>query len=109
MDKNAERKKNPGSTVITLSVLITAFLMVSFGCKPADKISAIKDESLRQGETRETLSPATFSEPFVAEMYQVAKDIPHVLDSLKCYCYCDRDPFNHVSLLSCYVDKHASG
>jgi hypothetical protein len=50
-----------------------------------------------------------FVDPFIANMYQVAKDIPHVLDSLKCYCYCERAPFHHVSLLSCYVDKHAAG
>jgi hypothetical protein len=109
MGKNEVRIKHPRSILIVLSVLITAFLMVSFGCKPADTTSNIKDESLRRGETRETLSPAMFTDPFIGEMYQVAKDIPHVLDSVKCYCLCDRDPFNHVSLLSCYVDKHAAG
>ena len=70
-------------------------------------MSSVEDQSLRKGEKRETLSPSMISDPYVASVYQVAKDIPHVLDSLKCYCYCERKPFYHVSLLSCFVDRHA--
>ena len=39
--------------------------------------------------------------------YQVAKDIPWVLDSIYCYCHCDVFS-KHKSLLSCYVDDHAA-
>jgi len=101
------RNKYAKDAFIVVSVLLVLGLMLVYGCKPANQ--AVKDESMRRGETRETLRPSMFSDPFVAGMYQVARDIPHVLDSLKCYCYCDRQPFNHISLLSCFVDKHASG
>lgn len=57
-------------------------------------------------ETRPTLSPALFVGD-VAQAYQAAKDIPEVLDQLYCYCRCAEN-FGHKSLLSCYVDKHAS-
>jgi hypothetical protein len=68
-----------------------------------------KDESLRRGETRATLDPRTFSDPKVRKAYQIAKDIPWVLDSIYCYCRCEESPvFRHKSLLSCYVDRHAS-
>ena len=57
-------------------------------------------------ETRPTLSPALFVGR-AAEAYRVAKKIPEVLDHLYCYCRCAEN-FGHKSLLSCYVDKHAS-
>lgn len=57
-------------------------------------------------ETRPTLSPALFVGD-VAQAYQAARDIPEVLDQLYCYCRCAEN-FGHKSLLSCYVDKHAS-
>ncbi len=67
------------------------------------------DQSLRRGETRETLNPSRFSHPTVQASYIVARRIPWVLDSIYCYCYCEENPyFMHKSLLSCYVDDHAS-
>ncbi len=66
-----------------------------------------KDESWRRGETRATLDPNLFKDARVKKAYQVAKDIPWVLDSIYCYCYCDV-AFKHKSLLSCYVDDHAA-
>ena len=67
------------------------------------------DTSLREGETRQTLDPALFSDSTVKKAYQVAKDIPWILDSIYCYCFCEESPvFRHKSLLSCYVDDHAA-
>ena len=67
------------------------------------------DTSLRKGETRETLDPAQFDDPKIHKAYQVARDIPWVLDSIYCFCYCHESPaFKHTSLLSCYVDLHAA-
>lgn len=57
-------------------------------------------------ETRPTLPPSMFSGR-VREAYTIAKEIPGVLDQLYCYCRC-RENFGHKSLLSCYVDTHAS-
>jgi hypothetical protein len=67
------------------------------------------DTSLRKGESRETLDPARFSNPMVRRAYEVAQEIPWVLDSIYCYCRCKESPvFRHKSLLSCYTDLHAS-
>ena len=72
-------------------------------------LSVQKDESLRKGETRATLDPNIFKDPQVREAYRIAKEIPWVLDSIYCYCKCEESPaFKHKSLLSCYVDNHAS-
>jgi len=52
------------------------------------------------------LSPALFVGK-TAVAYQVAHEIPDVLDQLYCYCECDRH-MRHASLLSCFVDSHAA-
>ncbi len=66
-----------------------------------------KDEALRRGETRATLDPALFNDARVRKAYRVAKDIPWVLDSIYCFCYCE-ESFRHRSVLSCYADNHAA-
>ncbi len=113
-EEKSPKKKN--LTVIILVLVIAALVAVGVGLKLNSKKSSDKtvsaaaaDSSLRKGETRPTLSPAQFSYPKVAEAYQIAKDIPHVLDSVFCYCYCNEKPFYHKSLLSCFVDMHAAG
>lgn len=58
-------------------------------------------------ETRPTLSPALFAGR-TARAYQVAREIPEVLDQLYCYCHC-QETLGHKSLLTCYVDNHAAG
>lgn len=63
-------------------------------------------KSLRGGETRATMSPIEFTGE-TARAYQIAKEIPEVLDSMYCYCECEKH-FGHKSLLSCYVDDHAA-
>ena len=57
-------------------------------------------------ELRATLDPARFTGT-AQRAYQVAREIPDVLDRLQCYCAC-RSEYGHVSLLSCYADGHGS-
>jgi hypothetical protein len=69
--------------------------------------SIIEDLSTYQlKETRPTLAPALFQGK-IARVYQIALEIPKVLDQLYCYCKCDEN-FGHKSLLSCYVDQHGA-
>lgn len=58
------------------------------------------------GETKPVLSPELFKGK-TAFTYQIAKEIPEVLDSLYCYCDCQKHS-GHKSLLSCYTDNHAA-
>ncbi len=76
----------------------------------ANHTASDPDSPRRRGETGQTLSPSEITDPTVSEDYQIAKDIPHILDSIKCYCLCDMNPFKREikSLLSCYVDTHAA-
>jgi hypothetical protein len=95
--------------LVAISVLAAA-IALSIDGKPGSVALAGKDESLRRGETENTLEPSMFRHPTVREAYQVAREIPWVLDSIYCYCFCEENPaFMHKSLLSCYVDNHAAG
>ena len=91
-------------------VLVSAVLVLSVVVEGTQRYASTQKEvSLRMGETRATLDPNMFSDARVRRAYQVAKEIPQVLDSIYCYCQCEESPaFRHKSLLSCYVDKHAS-
>lgn len=110
-NNQAGKGKNRRTLVIiavSAIVIVAAVVVVMQLSKKASyPVSGVDDQSLRKGETRETLSPSMFAYPLVARRYQAARDIPHVFDSLKCYCNCERPPFYHVSLLSCFVDRHA--
>ena len=71
---------------------------------PESKKITKKDNRLR--ETRPTKSPERLRGK-VKRAYQVARDIPEVLDKLYCYCRCFEN-FNHLNLLSCFVGTHAA-
>ena len=96
-------KQAPAFFVIAVSLM----LFTVSAAAAQENISVRKDESLRRGETRATLDMNLFKDARVKKAYQVAKDVPWLLDSIYCYCYCDV-AFKHKSLLSCYVDDHAA-
>ena len=54
-----------------------------------------------------TLSPVLFT-GYAAKGYQVAKEIPEVLEHVMCYCGCDRNP-GHQNNLDCFADEHGAG
>jgi hypothetical protein len=56
----------------------------------------------------QTLSPSQFSNPLVAEAYEIASEIPVVLAQQPCYCHCNRE-FGHTSLLDCFTSTHTAG
>ncbi|MDH5682347.1 MAG: PCYCGC domain-containing protein, partial [Spirochaetota bacterium] len=65
------------------------------------------------GETRPTLSPVKYANNpeygRAVEAYTAAKKIPHILDQIFCYCYCQDNPkYKHKSLLTCYTDDHSA-
>src|SRR5262247_3585550 len=64
-------------------------------------------------ERRPTLDPAKFAkgyEPEVKKGYEIARKYPATLDRLHCFCECAESPmFQHKTLLTCFVDKHAAG
>ncbi len=74
-------------------VLIISLMIFPVSAAARQERTTPKDESLRSGETRATLDPNLFQNPRVKKAYQVAKQIPWVLDSIYCYCIA-KSPFN---------------
>ncbi len=52
-----------------------------------------------------TLAPAEFSGK-TARAYQIAYNVPELIEQMPCYCDCYRGN-GHQNNLDCYVDKHA--
>ena len=94
--------------ILSLFVVILSLALFVDSAAAQQEHPVAKDESLRKGETRATLDPDLYKDAKVKSAYQAAKDVPWLLDSLLCYCFCE-ESFHHKSLLSCYVDDHAAG
>lgn len=101
------RLKGRGLKKILFAPILFLSLSLALTFTSCTSKTDVKDAgALRGGETRATLSPAQFTGA-TAQAYQIAKDIPEVLDSMYCYCDCEKH-FAHKSLLTCYVDEHAA-
>lgn len=112
-DKNAKPRLRKRRTrwIVGVAILLAVgwFAWEKAGTKDSARLSR-KDPaasgSYVRRETKSPLSPALFVGK-TAAAYQVAQEIPEVLDQLYCYCECDRH-MGHVSLLSCFTDNHGA-
>jgi len=95
-------------TILRLFVVILSMALFVVSAAAQQERPVAKDQSLRRGETRATFDPNFFKDARVKSAYQAARDVPWLLDSIRCYCFCE-ESFHHKSLLSCYVDDHAAG
>lgn len=95
MERNIKKCGVTGAIAITVGLFF--WLIAITPSMAADPIG---------GENKPILSPELFKGK-TAYTYQIAKEIPEVLDSLYCYCNCQKHS-GHKSLLSCYTDKHAA-
>lgn len=111
--RRAERKGGSGGNarwpLVLLGALVVGVGSYAFFTAPAlfTKSPAGVRHRVPGGERRPTLSPALFG-GVVARAYQIAREIPEVLDELYCYCFCIEN-HGHRSNLSCFVDSHAAG
>ena len=84
--------------------------------EPAQTASSATDSTLRnrlvlpagpRTPRPVSLSPKGFSDPEVSRSYQVAKDIPEVLEHMPCYCGC-YGTAGHRNNLDCFTDNHGA-
>jgi hypothetical protein len=66
------------------------------------------DQSTAAAKSADVLSPTLFADERTRAAYQVAKDIPEVLEQLPCFCGC-MTSFGHKNNLFCCKDQHGSG
>jgi hypothetical protein len=107
--KQASRKRGFGvrNLVIALAIVsvIGAWVYTKGASRSSNGEPKVSGAYIRR-ETKMPLMPALFVGK-TATAYQVAQEIPDVLDQLYCYCECDKH-MGHLTLLSCFVDSHAS-
>jgi hypothetical protein len=107
-EKKASSNSNRWFFIIAGVVIIGLALVVG-GKMTNGKVEDRKNSfTVKGGETRPVLDPSQFT-GMVRAAYAAAKANPQVLDQVYCYCYCDDPPFNHKSLLSCFVETHGAG
>jgi hypothetical protein len=107
---NKSKKKAKAKRMNTLwwvggAAVIAAVVWFSFGMGGDDSASQTAQATTRKPSV-ETLPPALFSGS-TREAYQIAREIPVVLDQLPCFCGCATS-FGHRSNLHCFKDDHGA-
>ena len=101
------RRRRLAWLAATVTVALVAWLV--YAPMPwSDGLYRGKSFHVHGGEMRPVLDPFQFGSAQVRHAYMAAAAHPDVLDQVYCYCLCDRPPFNHKSLLSCFTDYHGS-
>lgn len=106
--KGLKKKGKPWLALLVMVVAIGSLIggwVVTRSRDRRDNENAPAGKYVRR-ETKTPLSPAVFVGQ-TARAYQIAHDIPEVLDQLYCYCQCDKH-LGHKSLLSCFTDTHGA-
>ena len=110
MGKKNKKNKSKSSSKKRISSIALGLLVclivggVYVGTKP--KAQPVAPATGILIETRPIMSDAVFTGR-VAKAYRIAAEIPKVIDSLFCYCYCKKN-HGHKTLLTCYTNKHGS-
>ncbi|MCA9482479.1 MAG: hypothetical protein KC553_01975 [Nitrospina sp.] len=114
MSKNKSKKTKSGqkpdknlkalsASLGAVAVAIAGFTLLSGKKKPSGPPAPATGNLI---ETRPVLSHKMFSGK-AAVAYKIAAEIPKVIDSQFCYCYCKRN-HGHKTLLTCYTNNHGS-
>lgn len=111
--RNKGSKKKPQSQnkfnfvpFIFIGAIAFVLATVYFSTKPQGRTVPIASATGPLIETRAVLSPASFLGK-AALAYQYAAEIPKVIDSQFCYCYCKKN-HGHKTLLTCFTNQHGS-
>jgi len=110
--KSGEGKSSSRKNLWTASAFIAVIVMILGGMyvytKPSGRATASNPAPAKGQliENRPVLSSALFTGK-TALAYKYAAEIPKVIDSQFCYCYCKKNN-NHKSLLTCFTSMHGS-
>jgi hypothetical protein len=90
-------------------LFISLVAVVSFA--QGDHVPAYNTHPVRAGEgfpilAKDQLWGPQFQYPYQVKSYELAAEIPDVLNQLPCYCYCER--IGHKSLHTCFESAHGA-
>ena len=88
--------------------LVAIAIMVGIAWVSLHGTNDTADDSAVSAKSADVLSPTLFNDERTRAAYQVAKDIPEVLEQLPCFCGC-MTSFGHKNNLFCFKDQHGSG
>jgi Protein of unknown function with PCYCGC motif len=95
-------KQNVVLGIVAVAIMAgIAWVSLRGTSEPATDTAAIS-------KSADVLSPTIFDDERTRAAYQVAKDIPEVLEQLPCFCGC-MTSFGHKNNLFCFKDQHGSG
>ena len=106
MSKKNKKTKRNLRPFIFISVITLILIVVYSATKPAKYVTPIAPAMGKLIETRPVMSSAFYTGK-AAEAYRIAAEIPKVIDSQFCYCYCKKN-HQHKTLLTCFTNKHGS-
>ena len=106
MNKKNKKTKRNLRPFIFISVITLILSVVYSATKPAEYETPIAPAMGKLIETRPVMSSAFYTGK-AAEAYRIAAEIPKVIDSQFCYCYCKKN-HQHKTLLTCFTNKHGS-
>src|SRR6185295_8920827 len=108
MNQRGESLKSTNKQNVILGIVAVA-IMVAIGWVSLRGTNDATEESTSPAVSKsaEVLSPSLFNDPKARAAYQVAKDIPEVLEQLPCFCGCMNN-FGHKNNLFCFKDQHGA-
>ena len=106
MSKKNKKTKRNLRPFIFISVITLILSVVYSATKPAEYATPIAPAMGKLIETRPVMSSAFYTGK-AAEAYRIDAEIPKVIDSQFCYCYCKKN-HQHKTLLTCFTNKHGS-
>jgi hypothetical protein len=106
VNKNYKKSKRNLRPFIFTGVIILILSLVYSSTKPTEYATPIAPATGKLVETRPVMSSAFYTGK-AAEAYRIAAEIPKIIDSQFCYCYCKKN-HQHKTLLTCFTNKHGS-
>ena len=98
------KSTNKQNTILAIAAIAVMALIAWVSLRGTSE----PDQSTAAVKSADVLSPTLFSDERTRAAYQVAKDIPEVLEQLPCFCGC-MTSFGHKNNLFCFKDQHGSG
>jgi len=74
---------------------------------PVSKIHPTPRNEATAGRVASPQAIAATAGEDAAAVYSMAKEIPHIIDGIYCYCHCSEHK-SHYSLLTCFEDGHGA-
>jgi Protein of unknown function with PCYCGC motif len=89
--------------------VVAALIVLGVITQRGDQAAGDHHPTPRVNATQLAVMPAArYSQtPRTAQVYQMASEVPQVLDGMFCYCFCART-LGHYSLLDCFREDHAA-